>query len=422
MSRLPTRSVGRGEERLASRDGDLSRDNQFPAFDLDADQRMILDQADRFARKELYGLSERMDAEEWWPEDAFAKIGDNGLFGVTVPQEYGGAGLDLLAAGLVLQGFGRWNHAMALAWVAHDNLCANNIYRNGDERQRRKYLPDLCSGRKIGALGLTEPGAGSDALGSMRTAARRDGDSYVLNGGKIYITNGPVADVLLVYAKTEREKGAHGISAFIVEKGFPGFKVAQKLEKMGYRGSQTGELVFEDCRVPAENMVGGENRGVAVVMSGLDLERAMISPLCLGIAERALELSIEYAKTRQQFGKPIGSFQMVQSMLAEMYVLVETMRVFTYRTLSAAALMEAGEGGRGDIHKLTAASVMYAADSCHTVLDKAVQIHGGSGYIWESEINRLYRSIKLMEIGAGTTEVRKMIIAGELLKDMKRHD
>ncbi len=407
---------------MASCDGDFSRDNQFPAFELAADQRMILDQADRFARKELYGLSERMDAEEWWPEDAFAKIGDNGLFGVTIPQEYGGAGLDLLAAGLVLQGFGRWNHAMALAWVAHDNLCANNIYRNGDERQRRKYLPDLCSGRKIGALGLTEPGAGSDALGSMRTAARRVGDSYVLNGGKIYITNGPVADVLLVYAKTERNKGAHGISAFIVEKGFPGFKVAQKLEKMGYRGSQTGELVFEDCHVPAENLVGGENRGVAVVMSGLDLERAMISPLCLGIAERALELSIEYAKTRQQFGKPIGSFQMVQSMLAEMYVLVETMRVFTYRTLAAAALIEAGEGGRGDIHKLTAASVMYAADSCHAVLDKAVQIHGGSGYIWESEINRLYRSIKLMEIGAGTTEVRKMIISGELLKDMKRHD
>ena len=191
---------------------------------------------------------------------------------------------------------------------------------------------------------------------------------------------------------------------------------------MGYRGSQTGELVFEDCRVPAENLVGGENRGVAVVMSGLDLERAMISPLCLGIAERALELSLDYARTRQQFGKPIGSFQMVQSMLAEMYVLVETMRVFTYRTLAAAAQVEAGEGGRGDIHKLTAASVMYAADSCHAVLDKAVQIHGGSGYIWESEINRLYRSIKLMEIGAGTTEVRKMIISGELLKGMKRND
>jgi isovaleryl-CoA dehydrogenase len=255
----------------------------------------------------------------------------------------------------------------------------------------------------------------------MRTTARRDGDYYVLNGGKIYITNGPVADVILVYAKTDRSKGAQGISAFIVEKGFPGFKVAQKLTKMGYRGSQTAELVFEDCRVPAENLIGGEDRGVAIVMSGLDLERAMISPLCLGVSERALQLSIDYAQTRQQFGKPIGSFQMVQSMLAEMYVQVETMRTFTYRTLAEAAPLEVGGGGRGDIHMLTAASVMYAAEACHTVLDKAVQIHGGSGYIWESEINRLFRSIKLLEIGAGTTEVRKMIIAGELLKDMAIH-
>ena len=391
------------------------------AFDLSPDQQEILDQADRFARGELYPLSERMDNEEWWPEQAFPKIGDAGYFGVTVPEEYGGVGLDLVSAGLVLQGFSRWNHAMALAVVAHDNLCANNIYRNGNEDQRRKYLPDMCAGRKIGALGLTEPGAGSDALGSMRTTARRDGDHYVLNGSKIYITNGPIADVLLVYAKTDKDKGAHGISAFIVEKDYPGFKVAQKLIKMGYRGSQTAELVFEDCRVPAENLVGGENRGVSVVMSGLDLERAMISPLCLGIAERALELSIDYAQTRQQFGKPIGSFQMVQSMLAEMYVLVETMRTFTYRTLAAAAPLEIGEGGRGDIHMLTAASVMYAANSVNQVLDKAVQIHGGSGYIWESEINRLYRSTKLLEIGAGTTEVRKMIIAGELLKGMKRN-
>lgn len=389
-------------------------------FDLDADQRMILENADRFGRNELHALSERMDNEEWWPEEVFPKIGENGLFGITVPEEYGGAGLDLLAAGLVLQGFARWNHAMALAWVAHDNLCLNNIYRNGNEAQRRKYLPDLCAGRKVGALGLTEPGAGSDALGSMRTTARRDGDHYVLNGSKIYITNGPVADVLLVYAKTDKDKGAHGISAFIVEKEMKGFKVAQKLKKMGYRGSQTGELLFEECRVPAENLVGGENRGVAVVMSGLDLERAMISPLCLGIAERALELSVEYAKTRRQFGKAIGSFQMVQSMLADMYVHVETIRAFTYRVLAAAAPLEIGEGGRGDIHGLTAASVMYAAEATHKVLDLAVQVHGGTGYIWESEINRLFRSTKLMEIGAGTTEVRKMIIAGELLKGMER--
>lgn len=388
-------------------------------FDLDQTQAEILFQADRFARKELYPLAPRMDDEEWWPDHAFPRLGEAGYFGVTVPEEYGGVGMDLFTSGLVLQAFGRWNHALALSWVAHENLCLNNIYRNANEAQRRKFLPDLCAGRKTGALGLTEPGAGSDALGSMRTTAHRDGDHYVLNGSKLYITNGPVADILLVYAKTDKEKGAHGISAFIIEKDFPGFKVAQKLIKMGYRGSQTAELVFENCRVPAENRVGEENRGVEIVMSGLDLERAMISPLCLGVAERALELSIEYARTRQQFGKPIGKFQMVQSMLAEMYVDVETLRTFTYRGLAAAEGLEVGSGPRGDIHMLTAASVMHAGQAVNRVLDHAVQIHGGSGYIWESEINRLYRSIKLLEIGAGTTEVRKMIIAGELLKDMR---
>ena len=391
---------------------------EAPAFDLTADQQAILDQSDRFAKNELYELAPRMDNEEWWPEEAFEKIGENGFFGITVPEGYGGLGADLVSAGCVLQGFSRWNHAMALSVAAHDNLCLNNIYRNANDAQRERYLPDLCAGRTVGALGLTEPGAGSDALGSMRTTARRDGDHYVLNGAKLYITNGPVADVLLVYAKTDPERGPHGISAFIVEKDFPGFQVAQKLTKMGYRGSPTAELVFEDCRVPAENLVGEENTGVSIVMSGLDLERAMISPICLGIAERALELSVEFAQTRKQFGKPIGSFQMVQSMLAEMYVAVETMRTFTYRGLAEASSLEIGGGGRGEIHKLTAASVMYSANACHDVLDKAVQVHGGTGYIWESEINRLFRSTKLLEIGAGTTEVRKMIIAADLLGDL----
>ncbi len=387
-----------------------------PAFGLDEDQQAVLDHADRFAREQLHPLSRRMDDEEWWPPEAFARIGENGFFGVTVPQSQGGAGMDLFASGLVAQAFARWNHALALSWVAHENLCLNNLYRNGNDDQRRRYLPGLCAGRAIGALGLTEPGSGSDALGSMRTTARRDGDDYVLNGSKLYITNGPVADVLLVYAKTDRERKAHGISAFIVEKGMPGFRVAQKLTKMGYRGSQTGELVFEDCRVPARNLVGTENGGVAVVMSGLDLERAAVAPICLGIAERALQLSIDHACAREQFGRPIGSFQMVQSMLAEMYVAVETMRTFVYRVLSEANSLEVGGGGRGEIHKLTAASILYAAEATKAVLDKAVQVHGGTGYIWESEINRLYRSVKLIEIGAGTTEVRKLIIAGELLK------
>jgi isovaleryl-CoA dehydrogenase len=404
------------EERTMPLDEAPPRENDLSAFDLRGSEREILDAADRFARKELYPLSPRMDNEEWWPETIFQTIGDAGYFGLTVPVEEGGAGADLMASGLVVQAFSRWNHALALSWVAHENLCLNNIFRNANEDQRQRYLPALCSGRSIGALGLTEPGAGSDALGSMRTTARRDGDSYVLNGSKLYITNGPVADVLLVYAKTAPELGPKGISAFIVEKGFPGFKVAQKLTKMGFRGSQTAELVFEDCRVPAENLIGREKGAVGIVMSGLDLERAMISPICLGVAERALELSIEFAKTRQQFGRPIAEFQMVQSKIAEMYVGVETMRTFTYRGLAAVNDLEVGGGGRGEVHALTAASVLYAAETMGRVLSEAVQIHGGAGYIWESEINRLYRSSKLLEIGAGTTEVRKIIIAGELLR------
>ena len=383
---------------------------------LSNDEQSMLDEADRFARQELYPLSQRMDNEEWWPEEAFPLIGRTGYFGITVPETYGGAGLDMFTSGLVVQAFSRWNHALALSWVAHENLCLYNIYRNSNEEQRKRYLPGLCSGQTIGALGLTEPGAGSDALGSMRTTATPDGDSYILNGSKIYITNGPVADVLLVYAKTNREKGAKGISAFIVEKDYPGFKVAQKLTKMGFRGSQTAELVFDNCRVPAANRVGEEDTGVKIVMSGLDLERAMIAPICLGISERALELALEYAQTRQQFGQPIANFQMIRAKLADMFVWIEAMRVFTYQALRAANDLEVGGGGRGDIHKITAASVMFAAETMNKVLNEAVQIHGGSGYIWESEVNRLYRAIKLLEIGAGTTEVRKIIISDEMMR------
>jgi isovaleryl-CoA dehydrogenase len=386
-----------------------------PAFDLSPEQREILDAADRYAQQEMHPLARRMDDEEWWPAEAFARLGAEGYLGISIPPAYGGAGLDLVNTGLVAQAFSRWNHALGLSWIAHDNLCANNLYRHGTEAQRRRYLPGLCDGKLVGALALTEPGAGSDALGSKRMSARRDGDHYVLNGTKIFITNGPVADVLITYAKTAPELGTQGISAFIVQKDFPGFSVAQKLTKMGFRGSQTAELVFADCRVPAGNLVGGENGGLAVLMSGLDLERAMIAPLCLGIAERALELALEYAQSRQQFGRRIADFQMIQAKLAEMYVTVETMRTFTYRVLAAANDLEIGGGGRGRIHALTAASVMYASESMNRVLSEAVQIHGGNGYMWESEVNRLFRATKLLEIGAGTTEVRKLIISGELL-------
>jgi isovaleryl-CoA dehydrogenase len=385
-------------------------------FCLSVDQQAMLDEADRFARNELYPLAARMDDEEWWPEDVFNKIGAAGYFGLTVPEEYGGQGLDLFTSGLVAEAFSRWNYALSLSWIAHENLCLNNIYANANDFLRSKYLPGLCSGEKIGALGLTEPGAGSDALGSMATTAKLEGDAYILNGRKMYITNGPVADTLLVYAKTEPEKGAHGITAFIVEKDFPGFSVAQKLHKMGFRGSQTGELLFDNCEVPVENIVGEVNKGVSVVMSGLDLERATIAPICLGMAQRALELTIEFAKTREQFGKPIASFQMIQSKIADMYVWVETIKALNYKVLAEVNDLEAGQGGRGMVHANTAASIMYAANMLNKVLDEAVQVHGGAGYIWESEINRLYRGNKLLEIGAGTTEVRKMIISGELLK------
>ncbi|RZV50859.1 MAG: isovaleryl-CoA dehydrogenase, partial [Pseudomonadales bacterium] len=257
-------------------------------FQLTEEQQAVFDTADRFGREVLHPLAQKMDDEEWWPSDAFKQMGKLGLLGTTTDPEYGGAGLDLLSAGLVSQAFGRWNHAMALSWVAHDNLCVHNIYNNASDAIRKQYLPGLCSGELVGCLGLTEPGAGSDALGSMRTTAKRDGNDFVINGSKLYITNGPVADICLLYAKTDPGAGKKGISAFVVETDNPGFKVAQKLIKMGFRGSQTAELVFEDMRVPADNLIGVEDQGHQVVMSGLDYERAMIAPINLGMAERAL--------------------------------------------------------------------------------------------------------------------------------------
>ena len=384
-------------------------------FDLTSDQRQLFEHADRIGKEKLLPLAERMDNEEWWPEDLFAELGSLGFLGITVPEKYGGVGLGLLESGLILQAFSRWNHAVGLSWVAHDNLCLNNIYRNGSEEIREQYLPNLCSGKWTGCLGLTEPGAGSDALGSMRTRAELDGDHYVINGSKLYITNGPVADVCLLYAKTQQDAGSKGITAFVVDTETPGFKVAQKLTKMGFRGSQTAELVFEDMVVPRKNIVGIEHQGHQVVMSGLDYERAAIAPINVGVAERALELAVDYAKTRTQFDQPISQFQMIQSRIADMYVWVETMKTFCWQVLEEAQNVDETQAGRGQIHARTAASVMYCADMCNKVLDSALQIHGGSGYIWESEINRLFRSTKLLEIGAGTTEVRKMIISGEVL-------
>lgn len=390
--------------------------NVSSAFALGHEQQEILDTASDFARDRFWPLQQKMDDNEWWPPEAMPELGRMGFLGVTAPSRFGGADSDFFTAGLITQGLARWNHSIALSYIAHENLCLNNIARNASEALKARYLPALCDGSAIGALGLTEPGAGSDALGSMATTARREGGRYLLNGRKLYITNGPVADVLLVYAKTSREKGSKGISAFIIEKGFKGFKVAQKLDKMGFRGSTTAELVFDDCEVPAENLVGEEDRGVGIVMSGLDLERAVVAMINVGMAERALELAIDYARTRTQFGKPIGEFQMVQAKLAEMYVGVETMKALCYRTLAECNEVGEGAGGRGEIHKLTAAAILYAAETCTKVISDSVQIHGGVGYMREAEVNRLYRASKLLEIGAGTSEIRKMIIAGELLR------
>ncbi|MDB5583615.1 MAG: isovaleryl-CoA dehydrogenase [Bradyrhizobium sp.] len=393
----------------------------FPAtnasgFGLNPDQQEILDTADAFARDTFHPLAARMDDEEWWPEEAIPALARMGFLGITVAPEHGGAGGDLFTSGLVIQALARWNHAVALSYAAHENLCVNNIARNASDDIKRRYLPRLCDGSTIGALALTEPGAGSDALGAMATTARRDGDTYVLNGSKMFITNGPVAGVVVVYAKTDKAAGHRGISAILVDTSTPGFQVAQKLDKMGFRGSTTAELVFDDCVVPAANLVGEENKGVGIVMSGLDLERATIAMINVGMAERALDLAIDYAKTRRQFDRPISEFQLVQGKLAEMYVGVETAKTFAYRALAACNDADEASAGRGEIHKLTAASILYAAETCTRVVSDAVQIFGGAGYMRETEINRIYRACKLLEIGAGTTEVRKVIIAGELLR------
>ena len=384
-------------------------------FSLNSDQKVIFETANEFGKKELYPLSEKMDNEEWWPNEIFKKMGDLGLIGLTVDPKFGGSGMSYLQAGLVCQAFSKWNHAIALSWLAHDNLCLDNIYRNGSDLIRKKYVPKLCSGELVGCLGLTEPGAGSDALGSMKTTAKRQGKNYVLNGSKTYITNGAIADIILVYAKTDTKKGNKGISAFIVETKALGFRVVSKLKKMGYRGSQTAEIFFDNCKVPVENMIGSEGTGHITIMNGLDFERAMIAPICLGISQRALEISIEYAKIREQFGKPISSFQMIQSKIANMYTWVEAIKSMVYSVLSECDNIDKKLAGKGEIHINTSASVMFASTTSNKVLNEAVQIHGGMGYMWESEINRLYRSSKLLDIGAGTTEIRKKIIAEGLL-------
>jgi isovaleryl-CoA dehydrogenase len=385
-----------------------------PWFALGEDHQLIVEQVERFAKDRFWPLQSRMDDDEWWPETAFPELGEAGYLGVTVPTELGGAGLDFFTSALVLQAVSKWNPSVALGILAHENLCLNNILHNASPELCERYVPGMSAGTLVGCLGLTEPGAGSDALGSMRTTARRDGDHFVLNGTKLYITNGPIADVCLVYAKTSPDKGAHGITAFAVDTDTPGFSVAQKMIKMGMRGSQTAEIVFEDCRVPVENVVGEVDRGVRVVMSGLDLERIGLAFMMIGMCERALELSIDFAKSREQFGQPISQFQFIQGMVADIYAETESLRSFCYHVGAEVNDLEHG-GAREHVTKRAAAVVLQAGLVLMRCVDRAVQIHGGGGYIWETEVNRLYRAGKLLQIGAGTNEVRRIIIARELL-------
>lgn len=382
-------------------------------FTLSEQHLMLQDSIRNFAAKEIWPIAEEIDAEDRWPEGMWQKLGNLGIMGITVGEQYGGAGADLLSAVLVLEELSKASPSIALSWGAHANLCANNLNHNASHEQKKKYLPPLCEGRHIGALGLTEPNAGSDAV-NIQTVAVRSGDHYVVNGTKMFITNGPMADTIILYTKTAREKGARGITAFILETKLPGFSVSKKLRKYGHRGSPTAELVLEDCRIPAENVMIGENRGVEVMMSGLDVERAFYAGEALGIAEACFELSVKYARERVQFGKPIGAFQLIQAKLADMYTFIEAGRTLCYR--AAVFADKAKGGGKGtEVHKLSSASILFNAEMAARIADQAVQIHGGYGYMLEYPVQRFLRDAKLLEIGAGTSEIRRLIIAREIL-------
>lgn len=384
-------------------------------FQLTDEQRMIKETVYKWAVNELGPLQEKIDDEDWFPPDFFKKCAEIGILGITIDEKYGGLGGDVLMQTLAIEEMSRICPALAMSYGAHSNLCANNIYKNANDALKEKYLPPLVAGEKVGALGLTEPNAGSDAMG-LRTRAVKKGDKYILNGSKIFITNGTIADTLLVYAKTDPEKGAKGISAFIVEKTFPGFSVSRKLKKCGMRGSPTAELVFEDCEVPAENLVGQENMGVNVVTSGLDIERIVLAGGSVGMAQQALDYSIRYAVDREQFGQPIANFQMIQQKLADMYSRTEAARLLVYRAAEAA--QTAPRGGKGtELTRFAASAILFAAETATWVCDQAIQIHGGYGYCLEFPVQKLWRDAKLYEIGAGTSEIRRMIIARELTRE-----
>jgi isovaleryl-CoA dehydrogenase len=363
--------------------------------------------ARHFARKEIAPVAERMDREDYFPRDVFAKLGAHGFLGITLPEKYGGVGLGYLAQVLVLEEIARVSPALALSVGAHSNLFADNVARNSDDDQRAAFLPPIAAGEAVGALALTEPDAGSDAV-SIRMRAERNGNHYVLNGTKQFITNGPVADSLLVYAKTAPEKGARGISAFLVRRESPGFTVTKSLDKMGMRGSPTGELAFQDVQVPREQLVGRENDGVRIMMSGLNVERAVLTAIPVGIMAECLDRSVAYARQREQFGQKIGRFQLIQAKLAAMHSDLEASRWLMYAALDSV---------RTEPRSLRAAAtaLTFASEASTRVALDAVQVHGGYGYMRELPLERLARDAKLLEIGAGTSEIRRLIVARELL-------
>ncbi len=388
-------------------------------FELNKEQKMIQKNIREFMIKEIGPIADRIDSDDKFPKGLWKKMGDLGLLGLSLPEAYGGSEYDILTSALAMEQMGRVSPAVALSYGAHVNLCAHNLERNADEEQKRRYLPGLCSGDLIGCLGLTEPDAGSDAVG-IQTTADKQGNGFVLNGSKMFITNAPIADIALVYAKTEPEKGAKGITAFIIEKGFSGFSVSKKLEKIGHRGSPTGELIFNNCFVPEENILGKINEGVKVMMNGLDVERAVVAAMALGIGEAALELALQYSKQRRQFDEPICNFQLIKAKLADMYTEIEAAKLMVYRAAIMAGNAE--DGGKGtEVHKVAAAAILFTAEAVSRAVNQSLQIHGGYGYTLDFPINRFYRDAKLYEIGAGTSEIRRILIGNELIKSGVRY-
>ncbi len=385
--------------------------NALPQFDfgLGDDIDMLRTQVARFAADEIAPRAADIDRSNEFPADLWRKFGDLGLLGITVSEQYGGAAMGYLAHCVAVEEISRASASVGLSYGAHSNLCVNQIARNGNEAQKRKYLPKLISGEHVGALAMSEPGAGSDVVG-MKLRAEKKGERYVLNGNKMWITNGPDADTLVVYAKTDPSAGSKGITAFLIEKGMKGFSRAQKLDKLGMRGSNTCELVFQDCEVPAENVLGNIGKGVNVLMSGLDYERAVLAAGPCGIMQAALDVVVPYVHERKQFGQAIGEFQLVQGKLADMYTTTNACKSYVYAVAKAC---DAGRTTRKD----AAGAILYAAEKATQVALDAIQLLGGNGYINDYPTGRLLRDAKLYEIGAGTSEIRRWLIGRELFAE-----